>query len=1310
MTADSAKRPARDRLRPYVSGLALQWLETTPTARHRRVPGSLAFIDISGFTALTERLASKGKVGAEEMSDLLDATFAKLLAEAYGYGASLVKWGGDAVLLLFEDAEHAALAARAAYEMRRTMRQIGRLRTSVGVVQLRMSVGINSGEFDFFMAGERHHELLTGGPAATTTALMEQAAEAGEIVVSRATAELLPSSCLGDVKGDGVLLRSAPKVARRSRAWVPSSEPADPGDFVDPAIRDQLLTEVGDCEHRQVAVGFVEISGVDDLLARQGPGAVGAALHDLIAIVQEECAHHAVTFWETDISADGFKIMLVAGAPRSTGHDEEGMLRATRTILDRYDGPVRVRIGVNCGRVFSGGFGPYFRRTWSVKGDAVNLAARVMGKAQPGTLVATEALLRRVSCTVEAELLPPFMVKGKRHPVRAAVLLAVKAGRADVASATLFAGRRAELDMLLDAVRAANHGTGGGVAITGDPGIGKSRLVDHASSRFADSTLVLRSFADPYESATPYFVVRRLLRAAVRLEPDASEERVIDRIRRLVAREAAHLLPWLPLLVVPFGAELTDTAETRDIQEQFRPARTQSLVVELLSAVLKGTTVFLVDDVHNSDDASAGMVARLATEAKSRRWLVIVVGRSMPPSLDDGTFDERALPALSPDEAETLVLGAPGGERLVPHVVRAIVERGEGNPLFLHALTGATMSSQVEDLPSTIEEILSAQIDALAPMERRLLRATSVLGVRFDEQLVTELLGESPSDFQWQAVAQFLVRHADGSRRFRTTLARDVAYEGLPFRQRVELHGLAASALEARSRIDGDDRAEALSLHCLAAQRYGDAWHYSRLAGDRARRQYANTEALTFQERARVAARKVPGLPAIALAELLESMGDVHARLAEMDAAVAAYREARRLAPDQPALRARAALGIALAATKGAAPSKALRWFSIADRDAGIGSGAEEDGALAVLRGRAMVERAALRYRQSRHAESIALCKHAVEVAQVEGAEFVFGRALHLLDANEVALGRAASGGRLWEALALFERCGDFSWQAAVWNHLGIHAYYESQWSRAVECYERTRELRLRVGDEWGALVGAANVAEILIDQGKHAEGEALAREALRVWRALGTPGDIGFAATLMARACAWDGRFVEAAGFLDEALTNYTASGAAIAAAETRLQAADLSILQGQPGTARTSLDEAITALTKALTVANGSNGAERVTALDVRLNCAQSAYILRLEGYIEGQLGKSAEARSSFESSLSVARDRESLRDTALAMDGLVWLDRDDDLARERDHIFDQLGILGSPAVPLALEPAHISLPEPRTTTDSSPRFPAG
>ena len=199
-----------DELVPFVPRLTLEWLRDEPERLAHELDATLAFVDISGFTAMSEQLANLGKAGAEEVNDVMNATFAALLDVAYAEGGGLLKFGGDALLLLSDGPEHASRAARACFGMRRVLRTIGRPRTSAGAVQLRMHAGLHSGLFHFFLVGEEHRELLVTGPAATRTVEMEATSEAGEIVVSSATAALLPDEVLGDAKGDGRLLVAEP--------------------------------------------------------------------------------------------------------------------------------------------------------------------------------------------------------------------------------------------------------------------------------------------------------------------------------------------------------------------------------------------------------------------------------------------------------------------------------------------------------------------------------------------------------------------------------------------------------------------------------------------------------------------------------------------------------------------------------------------------------------------------------------------------------------------------------------------------------------------------------------------------------------------------------------------------------------------------------------------------------------------------------------------------------------------------------------------------------------------------------------------
>ena len=199
-----------NRLAPYLPRVVVDWVSEKADDLHREITGTVCFVDISGFTKLSERLASHGKVGAEELSDTINRCFVELLAVAYDEGGGLLKFGGDALLLLFAGEDHEARACRAAVGMRRTLRDVGKVEVLGHQVALRMSVGIHSGVFHFFLVGGSHRELIVTGPAASTTVVMESTAEAGEIVVSPATARALRPSVLGAAKGDGRTAAAGP--------------------------------------------------------------------------------------------------------------------------------------------------------------------------------------------------------------------------------------------------------------------------------------------------------------------------------------------------------------------------------------------------------------------------------------------------------------------------------------------------------------------------------------------------------------------------------------------------------------------------------------------------------------------------------------------------------------------------------------------------------------------------------------------------------------------------------------------------------------------------------------------------------------------------------------------------------------------------------------------------------------------------------------------------------------------------------------------------------------------------------------------
>ena len=214
-------------LRRHVPPVTLVWDDDVPGQLSRVVDGTLVFADVSGFTALTERLSRRGRIGAEEIVETLNRVFGPMLRIANTRGGELLKFGGDALLFLFRGEEHPEQACDATVEMRAGLRQAASVPTSVGRLSLSMSVGVHSGDVALFLVGSPTRELLILGPAASATAQAEKVANAGEVVVSSDTAaRLSPGSTRPRADGELLLRRRAPHSPPGPPAPVPPGSDA----------------------------------------------------------------------------------------------------------------------------------------------------------------------------------------------------------------------------------------------------------------------------------------------------------------------------------------------------------------------------------------------------------------------------------------------------------------------------------------------------------------------------------------------------------------------------------------------------------------------------------------------------------------------------------------------------------------------------------------------------------------------------------------------------------------------------------------------------------------------------------------------------------------------------------------------------------------------------------------------------------------------------------------------------------------------------------------------------------------------------
>ena len=731
-------------------------------------------------------------------------------------------------------------------------------------------------------------------------------------------------------------------------------------------------------------------------------------------------------------------------------------------------------------------------------------------------------------------------------------------------------------------------GRGVVVDLTGEPGIGKSRLVAELHRRSPDLRF-LQATCEEYESSTPYHPVRQLLREVAALPAGAAPEEVLESLTAQVAGRDPELVPLVPLLGVPLDLALPETAATAGLEERFRRAKVEEVVLRYLQAALPDPTVLVLDDTHWMDDASADVVTRLVAQATARPWLVLVTRREVATGFvpeADGLVRLRPAPI---DAGAALELVEQGTRDVVlpPHVLEAIAERAGGNPLFLRSLLdaarsgrlGATAAIGADALPDSVEGLVTSQIDQLPTGERALLRYAAVLGVTFAEEHLREMVGAAgmpAGRASLLRLAGFLEPAGHGRFRFRHALIRAAAYEGLSFRRRRELHNRVGELLE--SGPVADDQAELLSLHFFQAGRADKAWHYSRIAGDRSRARYAYVEAAEFYSRAVESTRRLPELDGAVVSRALESLGDVQMQVGDSDDARRSYRAARARLRSSPVGTAHLLLQEAKVelhqGRTAAVPARA----DPRPEHAGPRPGRRRRRPAGRADQRAAGSSRSTRGRGSGRAATArpsGWARTAEQHADAAGDTAALAEIYAVLQQVSTWSAHAADRpyGRL--ALELYESLGDRAQQANMLNNLAGEAFFDGHWTDALDMYARATAGYEAVGNQLGVLTAQYNQAEILSRQRHYASAQT---HLLKVRRDAGGFGDPDLAATAareLGRLLVLTGKVAEGRATLDQARDDFVAMGESYEVLATDLEIAAAELATGDLAAALAGCDD---------------------------------------------------------------------------------------------------------------------------------------
>jgi class 3 adenylate cyclase/tetratricopeptide (TPR) repeat protein len=684
-----------------------------------------------------------------------------------------------------------------------------------------------------------------------------------------------------------------------SSATPPPARRFDSPDVYTPRhLAEKILTSRSalEGERKQVTVLFADLKGSMELLADRDPEEARTLLDPVLERMMEAVHHYEGTV--NQVMGDG--IMALFGAP--IGHEDHAVracyaaLRMQRRVnlhadeIQRGGGtPVQIRVGLNSGEVVVRAIGSDLHMDYTAVGQTTNLAARMEQMAKPGSALVTGDTLKLAEGYVQVKPLGPVAVKGLETPIPVYELSGIVPARSRFQASTArgltrFVGRDGEVQQLGQALERAGAGHGQVVAVVGDAGVGKSRLAwEFTRSHRTHGWLVLESGSVSYGKATPYLPVIELVKAYCRVqerdEPRDIRERVAGKLLMLDRALEPLLTPLLALLDVPVDDSAWDTLDPPQ-----RRQRTLEAVKRLLLRESQVQPLLLVfEDLHWIDSETQALLDSLVESLPTARVLLLVNYRPEYQHAWGGKtyYVQLRIDPLPPESAETLLNALLGEDPMLAPLKRVLIARTEGNPFFLEESVQSLVETKVLvgersayrmartpetwQIPATAQAILAARIDRLAPEDKRLLQAASVIGKDVPLALL-QAIAEVPEESLRRGLAhlqaaEFLYETSlfpDLEYTFKHALTHEVAHGSVLQDRRRALHVRVVEAIEALYPDRLTEQVERLAYHALRGELWEKAVTYLRQAGAKTFARSANREAVAYFEQALAALAHLP--------------------------------------------------------------------------------------------------------------------------------------------------------------------------------------------------------------------------------------------------------------------------------------------------------------------------------------------------------------------------------------------------------------------------------------------------------------------
>ncbi len=601
-------------------------------------------------------------------------------------------------------------------------------------------------------------------------------------------------------------------------------------------------------ERKLVTVLFCDLVGSTAMAEKMDPEEYHELLEQYLELAFAEI--YRVDGIVNQLAGDG--MMAVFGAPVAHENAPQRAVHAALAIRDALDAfnrkraalperKLRVRIGINTGPVVVGTVGNDFKMDYTAIGDTTNLAARFQSLAEPGMILVSKATHRLVRGFFQVRGAGPFEVKGRREPVGAYEVLGLSDAVTPMAVAearglTPLVGRRAELEQLRGCYERLVGHLAQVVAIIGEAGSGKSRLLYEFKQQIAsEEAEVFEARCSPLSRMVAYGPWVEMLREYFELKRGEPVEVTCEKIGRKLGEhheQVDEVTPYLcRLLAVPVEG-------LGDISPDEIKRRTFEAIARMVFVLSQRKPVIMtVEDLQWIDESSLALLEMALTRVEDARVMLVLSYRPdyRPTWRTHAAFTQLNLRPLGEAETREMIRAIAGGDPPSELEARILV-KAEGNPFFTEELTRAlveegtlvssdgrvTLTRPVEEIqiPDTVQDLIGARLDRLGAQAKRVIQVAAVIGRQFRADHVARLLGEEGIDVrkQLEGLESIGVLHrktvlSNEEFRFGESLTQEVAYESLLHRERRQLHDRFGALLEEASEEATPERSALIAHH-----------------------------------------------------------------------------------------------------------------------------------------------------------------------------------------------------------------------------------------------------------------------------------------------------------------------------------------------------------------------------------------------------------------------------------------------------------------------------------------------------------------